>query len=194
MLESIAMQALETFNLIERISSILRSEERRKYAAIGLQPVHGQVLNYLAICNKYSNTHAAVADYLGLTKGTVSQTIQILERKAYLEKTTDPLDGRVVHLSLTLSGRQLIQELQPLALFRTVEARLEGRAFESIDQALEATLALLQQVNQSRSYGVCRSCSHFAVAENHFQCGLTQELLDRHETDSICREHLPSSL
>lgn len=66
------MHELETFKLIERISSLLRSEERKKYAAIGLQPIHGQVLEYLSKCNKYSNTHASVAEYFGLTKGTVA--------------------------------------------------------------------------------------------------------------------------
>lgn len=185
------MHELETFKLIERISSLLRSEERRKYAAIGLQPVHGQVLEYLAKCNKYSNTHAAVAEYLGLTKGTVSQTIQILERKHYLEKATDSLDGRVVHLSLTEGGRRLINELKPLDIFKQAESKVSRQEFDTIGQALKTTLGVLQKVNGSKSFGLCRSCNHFSIEENHFQCGLTEQPLDREDTDKICRDHIP---
>jgi DNA-binding MarR family transcriptional regulator len=186
------MQEIETFKLIERISSLLRSEERRKYATIGLQPVHGQVLEYLAKCNKYSNTHAAVAEYLGLTKGTVSQTLQILERKNYLQKTTDSEDGRVIHLSLTDDGRALIDELKPLDIFKQAESKVSRQEFDTIGQALQTTLGVLQKVNQTKSFGSCRSCRYFSVEENHYQCGLTEQPLDREDTDKICRDHLPT--
>ncbi|MGD0958599.1 MAG: MarR family winged helix-turn-helix transcriptional regulator [Methylomonas sp.] len=185
------MHELDTFKLIERISALLRSEERKKYAAIGLQPVHGQVLEYLAKCNKYSNTHAAVAEYLGLTKGTVSQTIQILERKHYLEKITDSMDGRVVHLLLTESGVRLIEELKPLDMFKQAEDKVSQHEFNSIGEALKTTLGVLQKVNRSKSFGLCRSCLYFSVEENHYLCGLTQQALDRDDTDKICREHTP---
>lgn len=185
------MQEIETFKLIERISSLLRSEERRQYATIGLQPIHGQVLEYLAKCNKYSNTHAAVAEYLGLTKGTVSQTLQILERKNYLQKTTDNEDGRVIHLSLTEDGRKLVDDLKPLDIFKQAETKVARQEFGTIDQALQTTLAVLQKVNQTKSFGTCRSCSYFSVAENHYQCGFNQQPLDREDTDKICRDHLP---
>lgn len=183
------MQELETFKLIERISSVLRSEERKKYAAIGLQPVHGQVLEYLARCNKYSNTHAAVAEYLGLTKGTVSQTIQILERRHYLEKNADSVDGRVVHLNLTEAGQALIDELRPLDIFKHAETKVSQQEFATIGEALQTTLGVLQKVNNSKSFGLCRACRHFTVEENHYQCGLTEQPLDRSDTDKICRDH-----
>ena len=185
------MHELETFKLIERISSVLRSEERKKYAAIGLQPIHGQVLEYLAKCNKYSNTHASVVDYLGLTKGTVSQSIQILERKHYLLKTTDSQDGRVVHLSLTEKGQDLINELKPLDIFKLAAQKVSHQEFDSMENALQTTLSVLQKVNHSKSFGLCRTCCHFSVVAHHYQCGLTDEALGRDDTDKICRDHIP---
>jgi DNA-binding MarR family transcriptional regulator len=184
------MHELETFKLIERISSLLRSEERKKYAAIGLQPIHGQVLEYLSKCNKYSNTHASVAEYFGLTKGTVSQTIQILERKRFLEKTTDLVDGRVIHLDLTETGRKLIEELKPLDIFKQAESKVSRHEFSSIENALQTTLSVLQKVNQTRSFGLCRSCSYFSVEAHHYLCVLTKEPLDRNDTHKICRDHV----
>lgn len=185
------MHDLEIFKLIERISSLLRSEERKKYAAIGLQPVHGQVLEYLAKCNKYSNTHASVAEYLGLTKGTVSQSIQVLEKKRLLAKTTDQHDARVIHLSLTEAGLALINELKPLEIFRQAEAEISDQEFGNIDHALRTTLGMLQKANQSKSFGPCRSCLYFGVEAHHYQCQLTDEALDREDTDKICRDHMP---
>ncbi|MGR8929796.1 MAG: MarR family winged helix-turn-helix transcriptional regulator [Gammaproteobacteria bacterium] len=183
------MRELETFKLIERISSLLRSEERKKYAAIGLQPVHGQVLEYLAKCNRHSNTHASVAEYLGLTKGTVSQSIQLLERKQLLTKSPDTLDGRVVHLNLTEAGRRLIVALQPLDIFKQAEAKISRREFDTIDSALKSTLHLLQKVNQNKSFGLCKSCHYFGVEKNHYLCSLTDQALDREDTDKICKDH-----
>lgn len=185
------MEELETFKLIERISSLLRAEERKKYATIGLQPVHGQVLEYLAKCNKYSNTHASVAEYLGLTKGTVSQSIQLLERKRFLVKTTDSRDGRVIHLSLSEAGRSLIDELKPLDIFKQAETKVSRHEFDTIDNALQTTLGVLQKVNHSKSFGLCRSCHYFGVEAHHYQCTLTDEALDREDTDKICRDHIP---
>lgn len=185
------MHELDTFKLIERISTLLRSEERKKYAAIGLQPIHGKVLEYLAKCNKYSNTHASVAEYLGLTKGTVSQSIQILERKNFLQKTIDNLDGRVMHLSLTELGIALINELKPLDIFRQAEANVSQLEFDTLQNALQSTLGALQKANHSKSFGLCRSCSYFAVDAHHYQCDLTDEALDRDDTNKICRDHTP---
>lgn len=45
-----AQHLLTNFKLIERIGNLLRSEQRKQYAAIGLQPIHGQVLESLASC------------------------------------------------------------------------------------------------------------------------------------------------
>ena len=52
------MEKVDLFDLIERIAALIRSEERKKCTAVGLQTVHLQALNYLSRCNKYSETFA----------------------------------------------------------------------------------------------------------------------------------------
>ena len=59
----------------------MRTELRKAGADEALQPVHLQALIYLARANRYSNTPQALAEYLGLTKGTVSQTLLLLDRQ-----------------------------------------------------------------------------------------------------------------
>jgi DNA-binding MarR family transcriptional regulator len=183
------MQDLTTFRLIERISNLLRSEERKKYAAMGLQPVHIQVLEYLSTCNRFSDTPASVAEYLGLTKGTVSQSIQVLVRKGYLDKSQDIEDGRVVHLSLSVEGVELLDGIKPLNVFALAEQAMACQHFTSIDAALSSILAELQKANNAKSFGVCHSCVNFINHDNNYLCNLTQLPLSPTDSHKICREH-----
>jgi len=184
------MQDTSTFRLIERISNLLRSEERKKFAAIGLQPVHVQVLDYLSTCNRFSDTPAAVAEYLGLTKGTISQSIQVLERKSYVEKSQDTQDGRVVHLALSAAGKQLLDEIKPLDIFAQAQHAISTQGFSTLEAALNSILAELQKANNARSFGVCQSCINFIEVENHYLCNLTQLPLSQTDAKKICREHI----
>ena len=101
--------------LLERITGLLRNERRQLLASHGLQPVQFEALNYLAHCNRYSDTPMAVTEYLGQTKGTVSQTLKVLENKGLIVKIGDDKDKRVSHLKLTEAGKSLIdsQQLSP---------------------------------------------------------------------------------
>lgn len=178
-----------TFKLFERISSILQAEERKGCTARGLKLVHARILDYLAQCSSYSDTPLAVAEYLNLTKGTVSQSISVLERKGYIEKNPDEYDKRVVHLRLTTMGRLLLAELKPMTLFNQAEQILLDTPVSTVGEALNAVLNVLQQASQAKSFGACHSCTHFTERHNH--CALAQEPIDQDETDRICRYHQP---
>jgi MarR family transcriptional repressor of emrRAB len=189
------MQELKnTFKLVERISTLVRSEERKKYAAVGLQPIHIQVLDYLSRCNWCSDTPAAVTDYLGLTKGTVSQTIQVLERKGYIQRSSDVEDGRVVHLALSKSGARLLDELAALDVFAQAENALAIKQYSTLGDALTSMLRSLQITNNAKTFGVCNSCTNFNEVDNHYQCDLAQVPLSRMDTEKICREHTPADI
>jgi MarR family transcriptional regulator, negative regulator of the multidrug operon emrRAB len=183
------MQFLTSFQLLERINALLSSEERKRYAALGIQPVHVQVLEYLSLCNHYSDTPAALTEYLGLTKGTVSQTLQVLERKGYLSKTQDLDDGRIIHLSLLEAGKKILQQVQPLDVFTQAEKTLLQKEFKSLRHALGVTLEVLQKANNSKSFGMCTTCVHLAEIEQHLHCGLTEEPLKQEAVNKICRLH-----
>jgi hypothetical protein len=78
-----------------------------------------------------------------------------------------------------------------LDIFKQAETKVSRQEFDSIGQALQTTLGVLQKVNATKSFGLCNSCSYFSVTENHYQCNLTEQALAREDTDKICREHLP---
>lgn len=93
---------------LEKISSCLRAAQRRIAAQAGLPMVHYEILDYLVRTGPAGNTPLAVAAHLGMTKGTVSQSIALLTRRGYLVKTPDARDGRVFRLSLTDRSRQVM--------------------------------------------------------------------------------------
>jgi DNA-binding MarR family transcriptional regulator len=183
------MEAVDVFDLIERMAALIRSEERKKCTELGLQSVHLQVLDYLSRCNRYSDTPAALTNYLGMTRGTVSQTLLLLEKKAYLKKTTDSADRRVVHLSLLPAGESILKQARQSELFKQATLIFKENAFVNHEIIFVKALAALQKANQSQSFGLCKSCQYFTKLATGFQCGLTKELLSHSDSEKICQEH-----
>lgn len=177
------------YQLLERISNLLRAEQRLVGNEFGLQEVHLQVLLYLSQCNRYSNTPLGVAEYLNATKGTISQSLKVLEKKGYIVKEADANDRRVVHLILTTQGQKLLKQVVPPPLFTNAVKELSDEQVKSLETQLSLLLSKLQKTNQSRSFGVCHTCRFFLREEDGFRCGLTQESLSHDDSFRICREH-----
>src|SRR5436305_9438981 len=104
---------LVLLELVERLGNLMRSELRKSGSDEALQPVHVQALVYLSKANRYSNTPQALADYLGLTKGTVSQTLLLLDRRGLIERFEDDIDRRVVRLRPPAAGEPPLYAAQP---------------------------------------------------------------------------------
>ena len=179
------------FELIEYMSALIRSEERKRCTALKLQIVHFQVLEYLSACNKYSDTAAAIANYLGITRGTVSQTLNILEKKELIAKTQDSADKRVFHIHLLDKGLSALTKAQPTELFEKAAMLLENdSSFTDNDDIFVKALTALQKANNSHSFGVCKSCKNFSQNSAGFFCLLTQEQLSISDSEKICQEHI----
>jgi DNA-binding MarR family transcriptional regulator len=183
------MEKVAVFDLIERMAALIRSEERKKCTEFGLQAVHLQVLDYLSRCNKYSDTPAALTNYLGMTRGTVSQTLLLLEKKGYIKKTTDTTDRRVVHLSLSTEGKTILAQARPSELFNQASDLLKQDELPRYDETLVTVLTALQKSNKSHTFGLCKTCQFFTVSQDQFICGLTKEELTEDDSGKICQEH-----
>ncbi|WP_219094872.1 MarR family winged helix-turn-helix transcriptional regulator [Pseudomonas sp. UMAB-40] len=176
------------FDLLERLSSLTRVWFREHPKLTDLQPIQLSALMYLGRCNRYSNTPLAVTEYLGLTKGTVSQSLKALESNGLLIKTPDAKDKRSVHLELTAPARALLNDVMPPD-FLVAAAKRMGARSEDLEGLLLELLRNIQQGENVPGFGLCRSCRfHQTVAGGAF-CGLTQEPLESGEIDLICREH-----
>jgi len=177
-----------TYEQMIRLTRLLQAEERS--ASPSLQPVQLHALQYLSRCNRYSDRPAAVAEYLGVTKGTASQTLGVLEEAGYVTKRADPDDGRVVHLHLTRGGKRVLDKAGGRSLLDRALDAFSTDDRGQLGGSLNQLLRELQRANGSRSFGICHTCRHFkSEGAGKFRCGLTLEPLAAKETELLCREH-----
>ncbi|MCB0110718.1 MAG: winged helix-turn-helix transcriptional regulator [Caldilineaceae bacterium] len=175
---------------LDRIGNLISAQEWVLSKRYDLQPVQLRMLYYLSICNQYSNTPSGVTEYMQLTKGTVSQSLKVLEYKGYIEKQIDAHDRRQIHLLATESGQEVLKQLPP-NLLRTVAEELGEAASAETVFILRRLLVAMQRDNRMQGFGVCRTCHyHQALDERYFRCGLTGERLTNQNAGLICREHL----
>ncbi len=187
------MSLLETQQLLERLANLLRSERRAALTDFGLQPVQFEVLDYLSQCNRFSDTPMAVTEYLRQTKGTVSQTLKVLEKYQLIMKVPDQDDKRVVHLHLTEKGNHLVDVLKPSPIFDSLKSSANSGEIDAMNHQLKNLLFNLQTQNELKSFGQCKYCRHnLRKAEGDFFCNLTQQSLSDSDIELICREQVAS--
>lgn len=173
--------------LVERLGNLMRSEFRRVGSDEQLQPVHVHALVYLSRANRYSNTPQAMAAYLGLTKGTMSQSLLLLDRRGLVERYQDDLDRRVVRLRLSAAGEQFLAEAQPQLAWQTATRNISPNRIRNAVSALRETLATFQLDNEGQPFGTCHGCRHFErLSARAYRCGLMGDRLSGPEARKIC--------
>jgi len=173
--------------VLERLSRILQNETH----AAGLKPVQWEALRYLARANRFSRSPSAVTGYLGITKGTVSQTLNALERKGLVRKTTAAGDRRNVTLEVTEAGRNLLRD-DPIESLSVAATGLPPDARDEIADGLRAVLRQLLERRQQRAFGLCRTCRFFedrAPTGTPRRCALLDQPLSGEDGELICAEH-----
>lgn len=181
---------LRAARLIDRLGRLARAADHGG----GLNPVQRAALRYLGLANRFSRSPAAVAEYLGATRGTVSQTLLALEAKGYLVRQTHPRDRRAVALELTAAGRRAAAEGAGIGLLAEAVARGCGAEAAALARFLEATLAAAIARRGGRAFGVCRTCRYFRAqahpgAARPHHCGLLDLPLAEADAAAICIEH-----
>ena len=177
--------------LLERLTRLLQNDAHRD----GLKPTQWEALRYLDRANRFSRTPGAVTAYLGTTKGTVSQTLSVLERKGLIRKTPLPSDRRNVRLSLTGKGRSQL-ERDPLRDLDAAAAALGARSRGATRGGLETLLQHALRQRGGRPFGVCRTCRFFQEDDERgepHRCGLLDEPLSTADSTLICVEQEPDA-
>lgn len=176
------------YSIIERLSNLLRSESRSQGQDLGLQPVQHEALHYISRCNRYSDTPQGVTEYLGLTKGTVSQTLKVLESRGLIEKRKDNTDKRITHLKLTPEGNSYLTSTTPPEDFLKAAELLGPARSATLNELLCELLKKYQTLQGREGFGICKQCRFNQRREGEFYCGLTQEALGKEDIELLCRE------
>lgn len=185
----ISKAALDSAYLIGRLDRLVRSG----VVVEGLNPAQWEALRYLARANRFSRSPAALADYLGSTRGTVSQTLIALEQKGFVVRSQSQQDRRSIDLKLTRAGTVVLKHDPLIGLAGDIARATDGDA-AALLATLQAILAAAIARNEGRAFGACHTCRHFrkdarpgAAAPHH--CALLDQPLSPADSDAICVEH-----
>ncbi len=161
--------------------------------AQGLNPAQWDALRFLSRANRFSRGPSALADYLGTTKGTASQTIKALEAKGLIRRSRRNGDKRGVQLELTEAGEQVLHG-DPLRRIETIASASCGDTAATA-AVLRRLLDGLTRATGASQFGTCADCCHLCGAntrEDGYRCGLTEEPLGDAEIGKICYEFRPA--
>ena len=101
----------ETISRFERIVNKVYAMERTpKDFGTGEHLHGGQVNTIVAVGKNPRISITELSNELGITKGTVSQVVKNLEKRAYLKRTRPPDNGKAVLVELTSKGEMVFDE------------------------------------------------------------------------------------
>jgi len=173
--------------LLDRLNRLLRNDAE----STDLKPVHWEVLRFLNRANRFSSTPGAVTAWLGITKGTVSQSLNALERGGYIKKWADANDKRIMRLAVTASGKRLLVKDPTLALAASLEG-LDQSKLKVIEEVFEDVLHRKLKERDHVKFGICGTCKHFQAAKhatNKHHCALLDVELSEQDSIQVCIEH-----
>lgn len=175
---------------MERLTRLIRASEHRD----GLNPAQWEALRFLARANRFSNSPGALTQYLGATKGTVSQTLKSLEAKGLIVKT--PRDGQRGSLSLELTPKAIeALAADPWTRFSADAASLRGKIRRRLAKGLSELLTIELTRKGAPQFGICTECRYFreAASDTSPVCMLFDETLNETDTGRICIAFEPAA-
>lgn len=178
---------------LERLSHVFRINWWEANKQFQLSPLQMQILTTLRF-QPHLGLVTAMAAYLQLTNATVSDAIQTLDLKGYVQKVSDPEDGRRRILRLTPAGAEVAEELSLFAnQIGDLVATLPNQA------VFLASLLELMQLLQVNGFiplqRMCTTCTHFRRVEGGitpYYCQLMEKPLAVQELRIHCPEYEPA--
>lgn len=152
-----------------------------------LQPVHWLALGFLNRANRYSRTPKGLTAWLDQTKGSVSQTIAVLEKKGLVSRHSDPADKRVVRLDLTAAGQRMIAlGMTPVAeqMLSYLPKNERAQFIQMVERMIKNQISRMQ----GRQFGLCKDCRNFIRGDSGNHCQLLGVPLQGFESEQICIE------
>ncbi|CAH1200491.1 Transcriptional regulator, MarR family [Candidatus Nitrotoga sp. BS] len=182
---------------ITRIASVLRSGAWQFATTEGLNPTQVGILE--ALQSRREGVRLSwIAQHLGVTAASASDSITSLTTKGLIEKGRDSADGRAVALRLTGSGHDLAARISSSVNFaHDAVSDLPPSTQEALFESLLALIGKLQQSDRFPEIRACVTCKYFAInrhpdSEEPHHCTLVNAPLSVSLLRLDCPEHDPA--
>ncbi|MBL8679643.1 MAG: winged helix-turn-helix transcriptional regulator [Myxococcales bacterium] len=160
----------------------------------GLSATQQQILAILAA--RGAQRPSAIAQRLGVTAATVSDSIKSLCEKGLAERDRDPDDARAQRVALTPKGRRRAESAMgwPDFLVGAID-KLSADKQEAFLAGLIELIATLQREDKVPQSAMCVSCVYFqpwrhgAEAASPHHCGLVDAPMAHRHLRVECPEH-----
>lgn len=144
-----------------RIGQAVRAKSWGGAVAQGVTPTQGQILLLLA-SRRGGMRLAAIAEALGLTAATTSETVSTLERKGLVLKARDAADTRALSVMLTTEGQDAAgRSAQWPDFLGGAVALLPETDKRALLRSLITIIRGLQEQGHISVARMCVTCRHF---------------------------------
>jgi DNA-binding MarR family transcriptional regulator/catechol 2,3-dioxygenase-like lactoylglutathione lyase family enzyme len=143
-MDNLAAGELSTTTLMRSARGAYASSIRARLHAIGIDDLPRNGAFILAGIDTTGGPRPDLPGELGVTKQAVSQLIDTLVNRGYLERSTDAQDRRRISLELTGRGHQVVDAV--LAGIDAVDTQLRERVSDEQLAAMRAALLALTEI------------------------------------------------
>jgi DNA-binding MarR family transcriptional regulator len=180
---------------LAKVGLVLRHHAWERSGGRGLNPTQSQIL---AALREGPSGVGEIADRLGVTRATVSDSVAALERKGLVRKRESSKDARRVVLTLTPRGRR---ESKLIAVgpetLHDAAASLTPEEQGVFIRALVKLIRALQDQGEISVSRMCSSCRYFTPfahddPEKPHHCGYVGAPFGDRELRLDCDEHDPA--
>jgi DNA-binding MarR family transcriptional regulator len=180
---------------LDRIGSLLRSEQWSATTALGLNPTQSSALAFLAGRNAEAVRVKEIAAQLGVSQPTATDSIAALERKHLVKKTAAAHDARSVGVQITSQGRKMLKAIGMSA--SATEQSLKALAPREQTDLLLLLIKLIRSLQVKGSIPVqrmCVTCRHFrpniySDAGNPHHCAFVNAAFGDQHLRLDCNDH-----
>lgn len=180
---------------LDRIAAAMRADAWGLAEEAGLTPTQAHALTYIAGRGDAGLRLRAVAEHLGVTQPTATDSVAALARKGLVAKRADPGDKRAVAIRVTPAGRDVTRAIG-LALTASEKAlaTLTVQEQQTMLELVIKTIRALQEAKAIPPQRLCVTCRHFRPnahddAELPHHCGLVDAPFGGRHLRLDCPEH-----
>ncbi|MBX5476936.1 MAG: MarR family transcriptional regulator [Clostridia bacterium] len=135
--------------LLRRTAFLVRQHGRRILDRFDITPPQFDALQILVHNDQL--TMGDLCQRLYLASSTVTDLVQRMERAGFVRRERDPVDRRLVRLTVLDKGRRLIEEVidERRAYLESVLAHMEAEERAVLQSSLEKLLRIMREVGQA---------------------------------------------
>ena len=148
---------------LTRVGAAIRAHAWEASKALGLNPTQSQILATILRAGSHGLGLSDLADELGVSLPTVSDSVAALERKSLVAKKAHPGDRRRLSVTLTRKGRSAAQTVSASSpeLLTAIDMLTEAEQADLL-HALVTVVGTLATNGQIAPARTCATCRFFA--------------------------------